>query len=282
MDAQRNLLIQNLGLTWRYSVGNPYQQFSFPEAVDVAQVLSGWGFARVARSILETSMNRRPRPYPNWKAGQRLVGSALHWRLFRDRAYIDRVDPGARPLCRRSRAADHGEPSRPARTRALLLRHSRLGVRPPLTGGRVAGPARDGPRLAADGTATAGRAERTAGGEARGRAAAGSPAVAGAAARRVALSARAAAGRRAALRPADARRGPAATGTWSRRTRSRPGSSRAAGRRRRAGSRYMLATGHGCSGSSAPPPSRSTGRRPATRSPGPTRSTASTSHGSWR
>ena len=32
MDAQRNLLIQNLGLTWRYSVGNPYQQFSFPRA----------------------------------------------------------------------------------------------------------------------------------------------------------------------------------------------------------------------------------------------------------
>ena len=31
MDADRSLLIQNLALTWRYSVGNPYQQFSFPE-----------------------------------------------------------------------------------------------------------------------------------------------------------------------------------------------------------------------------------------------------------
>ena len=38
MDAQRALLVQNLGLTWRYSIGNPYEQFSFPEGVDVAQV----------------------------------------------------------------------------------------------------------------------------------------------------------------------------------------------------------------------------------------------------
>src|SRR5439155_26796182 len=37
-DAERNLLIQNLGLTWRYSIGNAYEQFSFPESVDVGQV----------------------------------------------------------------------------------------------------------------------------------------------------------------------------------------------------------------------------------------------------
>ena len=30
-DATRNLLIQNLTLTYRYSIGNPYEQFSFPE-----------------------------------------------------------------------------------------------------------------------------------------------------------------------------------------------------------------------------------------------------------
>src|ERR671913_72794 len=37
-DAYRNLLVQNLQQTWRYSVGNPYEQFSFPESVDVAEV----------------------------------------------------------------------------------------------------------------------------------------------------------------------------------------------------------------------------------------------------
>jgi hypothetical protein len=38
-DAYRNLLVQNLLLTWRYSIGNPYEQFSFPEGVDVAEVM---------------------------------------------------------------------------------------------------------------------------------------------------------------------------------------------------------------------------------------------------
>ena len=39
-DAQRALLVQDLELTWRYSIGNPYEEFSFPESVDVAQVLA--------------------------------------------------------------------------------------------------------------------------------------------------------------------------------------------------------------------------------------------------
>src|SRR5262249_3394699 len=85
--------IQDLALTWRYSIGHPYEEFSFPEGVDVAEVLSGWGLSQVARSILQTSLTRRPAPYPNWKAGQKLVGSALHYRLFRDRAYVERATP---------------------------------------------------------------------------------------------------------------------------------------------------------------------------------------------
>ena len=96
-DAYRNLLIQNLLLTWRYSVGNPYEQFSFPEGVDVAEVMGELGYPAVARSIMRTSLTRKDEPYPNWKMGKRLVGSALHYRLTRDRAYID----GATPTLRR-------------------------------------------------------------------------------------------------------------------------------------------------------------------------------------
>jgi hypothetical protein len=111
-DAERNLLIQDLGLTWRYSVGNAYEQFSFPEGVDVAQVLSGWGYADVARRMLETSFHRRPRPYPNWKRGQKLVGVALHYRLFRDGAFIARATPILRryvdALARQLAADPHG------------------------------------------------------------------------------------------------------------------------------------------------------------------------------
>jgi hypothetical protein len=93
VDAQRNLLVQNLGLTWRYSIGNAYEQFSFPESVDNAQVLAAYGFPDVSRAILRTSLTRRPTPYPNWKMGQRLVAVAFHDRLWDDRAFVAQVTP---------------------------------------------------------------------------------------------------------------------------------------------------------------------------------------------
>jgi hypothetical protein len=95
-DAYRSLLIQNLALTWRYSVGNPYQQFSFPEGIDVAQVMSAHGFSTVARAILLKSFTTPVTRYPNWKMGQKLVGSALCYRLYRDRSYIEQVTPALR------------------------------------------------------------------------------------------------------------------------------------------------------------------------------------------
>ena len=55
------------------------------------------GYAGVARSIMRTSLTRKDEPYPNWKMGKRLVGSALHYRLTRDRDYIE----GATPVLRR-------------------------------------------------------------------------------------------------------------------------------------------------------------------------------------
>ena len=95
-DAYRNLLIQNLLLTWRYSIGNPYEQFSFPESVDVAEVMGSLGYSGVSRSILRTSLTRKDTPYPNWKLGKRLIGSALHYRLTRDRAYLEGATPTLR------------------------------------------------------------------------------------------------------------------------------------------------------------------------------------------
>jgi hypothetical protein len=95
-DAYRSLLIQNLGLAWRYSSGNPYQQFSYPEGIDVAQVLSLHGFDDVSRAILVRSLGQKPTRYPNWKIGQKLVGSALYYRLHRDRSYVRRSTPALR------------------------------------------------------------------------------------------------------------------------------------------------------------------------------------------
>ena len=56
LDAERALLVQNLVLSWRYSVGNPYQEFSFPESIDTAEVMGEYGFGAVANAILRTSL----------------------------------------------------------------------------------------------------------------------------------------------------------------------------------------------------------------------------------
>jgi len=94
--ALRGLLVQELVLTWRYSIGNPYEEFSFPESVDVAQVMAELGFGDVARSILRTSLTRAPTPYPNWKKGERLLATAEEFRLDRDPSFVRAVTPTLR------------------------------------------------------------------------------------------------------------------------------------------------------------------------------------------
>jgi hypothetical protein len=93
MDAKRNLLIQNLTMTWRYSVGNDYEQFSFPESIDTAATLGEYGFGDVERAILLTGLPREIGVYPNWERGIKLVGSALYYGLYRDRHYVEQATP---------------------------------------------------------------------------------------------------------------------------------------------------------------------------------------------
>ena len=92
-DAERALLIQDLTLTWRYSIGNPYQEFSYPEGIDVAEVMAALGFEAVSRAILVRSLGQPVTRYPNWKMGQKLVGSALQYRLYHDGAFVRQATP---------------------------------------------------------------------------------------------------------------------------------------------------------------------------------------------
>ena len=87
-DATRALLVQDLVLTWRYSIGNPYEELSFPEGPDVARVLAEQGFGDVSAAILRESLQRPSTGYPNWKHGERLLASAELVRLFDDRGYL--------------------------------------------------------------------------------------------------------------------------------------------------------------------------------------------------
>ncbi|HEX6491013.1 MAG TPA: hypothetical protein VF002_06535 [Gaiellaceae bacterium] len=93
LDAERNLLIQNLEMTWRYSIGNAYQEFEFPESIDGAAVMGDYGFQAVNRAILRMALDQELVIYPNWDRGEELLGSALYYRLFRDGPFIAQTTP---------------------------------------------------------------------------------------------------------------------------------------------------------------------------------------------
>ena len=95
-NAERALLVQNLALTWRYSIGNAYEEFSFPESVNNAEVAAEYGLDPVARSILRTSLTRKATPYPNWRMGEKLLGFALQYRLSGDPAFLAEATPTLR------------------------------------------------------------------------------------------------------------------------------------------------------------------------------------------
>ena len=93
-DAERNLLIQNLLLSGRYSLGNAYQHFSW-ELVDVAEVMGAYGYGGIERAIMTAAL-RAPTLFPNRSAGERMVGSADYLRRFGDTNYVERVTPRLR------------------------------------------------------------------------------------------------------------------------------------------------------------------------------------------
>jgi hypothetical protein len=92
-SAQRALIVQDLILGWRYSIGNPYEELSFPEGPDLASVMGELGYPDVDRAILEASLTRPAKGYPTWKGGERLLMSAAYYRLSGDAGYIDREAP---------------------------------------------------------------------------------------------------------------------------------------------------------------------------------------------
>src|SRR5262249_30433440 len=60
VQAQRAMLVQQISHTWRYSAGNPYEALSFVEALDTSEVMAGYGYADVAKAILDFSLKRLP------------------------------------------------------------------------------------------------------------------------------------------------------------------------------------------------------------------------------
>jgi hypothetical protein len=93
-DAERNLLIQNMLLSWRYSLGNSYGRFSW-ELMDVAEVMGAYGYNGIERTILKAA-GHAPTYFPNRAAGERMTVSADYFRRYRDEAYIRQATPAFR------------------------------------------------------------------------------------------------------------------------------------------------------------------------------------------
>jgi hypothetical protein len=90
-NAERSLLIQNMLLSWRYSLGNSYQRFTW-ELVDVAETMGAYGYRGIERAILNASLHA-PTYFPNRSRGEQMTGTADYFRRFGDLAYVKRVTP---------------------------------------------------------------------------------------------------------------------------------------------------------------------------------------------
>jgi len=93
MDAMRNLLIQNLQLAWRYSVGNAYEAFYQPESSAAVLRLAEYGFPRDAREALETLLPKSRGRSTNWEQGEKLAAGAAYYLLSGDDAFVRKHAP---------------------------------------------------------------------------------------------------------------------------------------------------------------------------------------------
>jgi hypothetical protein len=110
-DAERAVLIEELEMTWRYSVGNAYEELSFAEALDVAQVMAEFGRGDVARQILRYTLRQLPARFTSWRAGERLVAGAQYFRLSHDAAYVTEETPRLGAVVRRLAAEVAASPT---------------------------------------------------------------------------------------------------------------------------------------------------------------------------
>ena len=107
-NAALGVLAQALAFGWRYSVGNPYEELSFAESLDSAEVLVEYGFPNVAKAILQVSLDRlrkKPKRFTAFRAGHLLSTAALYYRLTRDRPFIRRETPELYRLVRQIRSS---------------------------------------------------------------------------------------------------------------------------------------------------------------------------------
>jgi hypothetical protein len=105
-NAELGILTQLISYGWRYSVGNPYEELSYAESLDAAEVAVEYGYPDVAKQIIEFSVQRmrlRPWRFTAFRASHILSTAALYYRLTRDRAFLRAQTPALDALVKRIR-----------------------------------------------------------------------------------------------------------------------------------------------------------------------------------
>jgi hypothetical protein len=92
-DAEKAILVQQLTQGWRYSVGNDYEELSFAEAIDTAEVMAEYGYRSAAEGILRLGLLRLPDRFSSLRAGEQLLAESLYYQDFRDRKFVDTDAP---------------------------------------------------------------------------------------------------------------------------------------------------------------------------------------------
>jgi hypothetical protein len=89
--AARGILTQLVSFSWRYSIGNPYEELSYAESLDAAEVAAEYGYPDVSRQIVEFSLDRmrlRPWRFTAFRGSRILSAAATYYRLTRDRSFL--------------------------------------------------------------------------------------------------------------------------------------------------------------------------------------------------
>ena len=120
-NAERGILTQLIAFGWRYSIGNPYEELSYAESLDAAEVAAEYGYPSVAKSIIELSLDRmRLRPWRVHGVPRRATSSPRRRRTTASRATARSCAP-RRPRSTGSSSASRRGSVRTGPARGRLL-----------------------------------------------------------------------------------------------------------------------------------------------------------------
>ncbi|MDX6471213.1 MAG: hypothetical protein QOK22_29, partial [Gaiellaceae bacterium] len=89
--AARGILTQLVSFGWRYSIGNSYEELSYAESLDAAEVAAEYGYPDVSKQIIEFSLDRmrlRPTRFTAFRGSRILSAAATYYRLTRERSFL--------------------------------------------------------------------------------------------------------------------------------------------------------------------------------------------------